>query len=199
MLSHTFTYGDEIQLKLINSYNGQLVAFGDFNSDALIDVFMLTDKGESVEIMLGSDKEFVQPEQRIKCTFDGHRITSVVPGDFNGDALMDALVTVKNTTELNEDTNHVYILMGSLDSLKCPEKNQQPIFSIIDQPLVIDYDGNMITDLFGVKKLPNGIQKTFWLFDSNGDFTEKPMEIINSKNSNMKIPQSHGYLDVKGG
>lgn len=196
ILRHAFTYEDIVKLSLINNYTGQLVAFGDFNSDALIDVFILTDKGQSVEIMFGSDDQFTQPDVEIKCKFHERQITSVVPGDFNGDALMDALVTVKNTTEANTITNDVYILWGNLSSLRCPEKNQDPSFNIIDQPLVIDYNEDMIMDLFGVKKLPDGEQKTFWIFDLNGNFIEKPMI---SKNSKMKTPQSHGFLDVNGG
>lgn len=187
---------------------GQPAAFGDFDSDELTDMFILKDQGRSVEIMFGSNVEpFLRPGLHTKCVFKKHQITSVVPGDFNGDALMDLLVTVKNITETtaskwffsNEpQTNDldVHILWGELNSLKCPDEDK-PLFTIFDQPLVINYDNNMIVDLFGVKKLENGsTQRTFWLFNSTGNFTEVPMD---SDKSVIRIPQSHGFVDLGGG
>jgi len=75
---------------------GQPAAFGDFDSDELTDMFVLKDQGRSIEIMFGSSVEpFLKPGTQTKCKFNKHQITSVVPGDFNGDAFMDLLVTVK--------------------------------------------------------------------------------------------------------
>jgi len=81
--------------------------------------------------------------------------------------------------------------------LTCPNENK-PLFTIIDQPLVINYDNNMIVDLFGVKRMSNGTtQRMFWLFDSTGNFTEMAME--NNKSEDIRIPQSHGFVDIGGG
>ncbi|VVC28598.1 Hypothetical protein CINCED_3A009391 [Cinara cedri] len=189
---------------------GQPAAFGDFDSDELTDMFILKEKGQLIEIMFGSNVEPFLTTSSQKCKFNRHQITSVVPGDFNGDALMDLLITVKNITEKpigwaaslftgNEKQNNdldVHILWGSLNSLKCPDNEDNPLFTIIDQPIVINYDNNMIVDLFGVKKMPNGTaQRMFWLFNSNSTFTELPME--NDK-PEMRIPQSHGFVDIGG-
>lgn len=192
-----------------NDIQGQPAAFGDFDSDELTDMFILKDQGRSVEIMFGSNVEpFLRPNTQTKCKFNKHQITSVVPGDFNGDALMDLLVTVKNITATSslisnlfsrEPQNNdldVHILWGGLNVLKCPNEDK-PLFTIVDQPLVINYDSNMIVDLFGVKKMSNSShQRMFWLFDSTGNFTEVPME--NDK-SEIRIPQSHGFVDIGGG
>lgn len=193
-----------------NDVHGQPAAFGDFDSDELTDMFILKDQGRTVEIMFGSNIEpFLRPNTQTKCKFDEHQITSVVPGDFNGDALMDLLVTVKNVTATSggmsswfsrhESQNNdldVHILWGGLNVLKCPNEDK-PLFTIVDQPLVINYDSNMIVDLFGVKKMSNSSQqRMFWLFDSNGNFTEVPMENDKSK---IRIPQSHGFVDIGGG
>lgn len=193
-----------------NDVQGQPAAFGDFDSDELTDMFILKDQGRSVEIMFGSNVEpFLRPNTQTKCKFNKHQITSVVPGDFNGDALMDLLVTVKNLTapsssmsnwfsghESQNNDLDVHILWGALNVLKCPNEDK-PLFTIIDQPLVINYDSNMIVDLFGVKKMSNSSQqKMFWLFDSTGNFTEVPMENDKSK---IRIPQSHGFVDIGGG
>jgi len=190
---------------------GQPAAFGDFDSDELTDMFVLKDQGRSIEIMFGSNVEpFLKPGTQTKCKFNKHQITSVVPGDFNGDALMDLLVTVKklitvtlsgifNLLPANKQDNDldVHILWGRLNVLTCPNENK-PLFTIIDQPLVINYDNNMIVDLFGVKRMSNGSkQRMFWLFDSTGNFTEMAME--NNKSEEIRIPQSHGFVDIGGG
>jgi len=190
---------------------GQPAAFGDFDSDELTDMFVLKDQGRSIEIMFGSSVEpFLKPGTQTKCKFNKHQITSVVPGDFNGDALMDLLVTVKklitvtlsgifNLLPANKQDNDldVHILWGRLNVLTCPNENK-PLFTIIDQPLVINYDNNMIVDLFGVKRMSNGSkQRMFWLFDSTGNFTEMAME--NNKSEEIRIPQSHGFVDIGGG
>jgi len=198
----TKVFGDKV--------HGQPAAFGDFDSDELTDMFVLNDNGQSVEIMFGSNVvPYLVPNSNTKCKFNKHKITSVVPGDFNGDALMDLLVTVKNisysgwSTNLfskNEQSNEldVHILWGGLKVLNCSNEDK-PLFTIIDQPLVINYDKNMIVDLFGVKKMPNGsTQRTYWLFNSTGNFTEVAME-ENDKSSIIRVPQSHGFVDLGGG
>lgn len=209
-LSHVCVSGDITDSVFGSNFKGQPAAFGDFDSDELTDMFILKDGGQSVEIMFGSNLEpFLRPRTETKCKFNKHQITSVVPGDFNGDALMDLLVTVKNKTESkggflffgsdppqNNDLD-VYVLWGDLNSLHCPKEEDKPLFTIVDQPLVINFDDNMIVDLFGVKKLSNGTtQKMFWVFNSTGNFTEVKME---NKKSVMRIPQSHGFLDIGGG
>lgn len=175
-------------------------------------MIILKDQGRGVEIMYGSNVEpFLTTNTQTRCKFENHIITSVVPGDFNGDALMDLLVTVKNITapsggwttswlsgqeKQNTDLD-VHILWGELNKLICPKNEFEPLFTIIDQPIVINYDNNMIVDLFGVKKLANGTgQRMFWLFNSTKTFTELPMENYNSE---MRIPQSHGFVDIGGG
>lgn len=193
-----------------SNVQGQPAAFGDFDSDELTDMFILKDQGQSIEIMFGSNIEpFLKPGTKTKCKFNKHQITSVVPGDFNGDALMDLLVTVKNITATSAWTNSwfsgseqqnvdldVHILWGELSVLKCANEDK-PLFTIVDQPLVINYDSNMIVDLFGVKRISKDkTQRMFWLFNSTGNFTEREMI---SDNSVIRTPQSHGFVDLGGG
>lgn len=185
---------------------GQPAAFGDFDSDELTDMFILKDKGKSIEILFGCNTEppLLQQKkdihQNTKCNFTNHQITSVVPGDFNGDALMDLLVTVRNLSTTPEKFKYdldVHILWGQLDVLQCPKDENKPLFTIVDQPLVINYDENMIVDLFGVKRMVDGTtQRMFWLFDSTGNFKEVPMD---NRSSMIRIPQSHGFVNIYGG
>ncbi|KAL4113708.1 hypothetical protein QTP88_017287 [Uroleucon formosanum] len=172
---------------------GQPAAFGDFDSDELTDMFVLKDQGRSIEIMFGSNVElFLKPGIQTKCKFNKHQITSVVPGDFNGDALMDLLQTNKHDNDLD-----VHILWGRLNVLTCPNENK-PLFTIIDKPLIINYDNNMVVDLFGVKRMSDGTtQRMFWLFNSTGNFIEMAMKKYES--DEIRIPQLHGFVDIGGG
>lgn len=78
--------------------DGMPAAFGDFDSDELTDVLVLRDEGRSVEILLSGEEEPLLRRARppLTCNFTT-KITSVVPGDFDGDALMDVLVTTVRT------------------------------------------------------------------------------------------------------
>lgn len=74
--------------------DGMPAAFGDFDSDELTDVLVLRDEGRSVEILISMEEEPLlrRAHPPLACNFTS-KITSVVPGDFDGDALMDVLVT----------------------------------------------------------------------------------------------------------
>lgn len=55
-----------------------------------------SDNNKAVEILLAHEEEpILRPanNNKLKCTFSNSQITSVVPGDFDGDALMDVMVT----------------------------------------------------------------------------------------------------------
>lgn len=58
-------------------------------------LFVLLENNKAVEILLAHEEEpLLRPaKDRLKCIFSNSQITSVVPGDFDGDALMDVMVT----------------------------------------------------------------------------------------------------------
>lgn len=174
--------------------DGMPAAFGDFNSDELTDVFVLRDEGKSLEIFLADEEEPLlrRASPPLKCSFQNH-ITSVVPGDFDGDALMDVLVTtVKKRLEGDVDRisdTLVYILYGGATFLNCTE---EPIIKMIGQPLALDYNQDMIIDLFGTNVEEH---RMFWIFNQT---REKPYEIrMNSSHmphADLKRPHSHAFL-----
>lgn len=140
-----------------NVRDGLPAAFGDFNSDELTDVFMLRGKKRTLQVFLAADEEpFLRPSN-LRCNFS-RTITSVVPGDFDGDAFMDVLVTTGENGAARDQ--YVYVLWGGLDHLNCTNK---PLFKMIGQPLAIDYNQDMIVDLFGIDSEK---QRTFWIFNS---------------------------------
>lgn len=141
-----------------NVLDGMPAAFGDFNSDELTDLFVLSKDGKTVQIMLASEEEpLLQPKKDLSCSFV-HTVSSVVPGDFDGDVFMDILVT---TVEAGGITN-VYILWGGNDKLNCTDESD-PFLKMMGQPLAMDYNHDWIIDLFGTNV--NG-SRTFWIFNS---------------------------------
>lgn len=126
--------------------NGFIAAFGDFNSDELTDAFIIN--GSSVEVLLAHDKEpFLRPSTLV-CSFNNTDITSIVPGDYDGDAYMDILFTTQsqNTTS---NLHEVRVLWGGSPNLNCSDALLIKAVTT-GQPLVLDYNRDMVLDLFGV-------------------------------------------------
>lgn len=142
-----------------SSSDGIIGAFGDFNSDELTDVFVIKDNGRVLEVLLGSDVEPLLQSTDLKCKFDHLQITSVVPGDFDGDAFMDLLITTK--TDRN-DVLGIYINWGASERLNCTV-DKHPIIEMRGEPVALDYNKDMIIDLFG---LDVDFNRTFWVFNS---------------------------------
>lgn len=175
-----------------NVLDGMPAAFGDFNSDELTDVFMVRKDGKTVQVFLAAEQEpLLRPNNDLKCSFK-ERVTSVVPGDFDGDVFMDILVTTNNlTTKLTD----VYILWGgNKDSVVQLNCMTEPLFSMQGQPLALDYNQDMIIDLFGLNEHHN---RSFWIFTENrGTFKVIPMRDKNKKMENIRHPHSHAFLDL---
>lgn len=175
-----------------NVLDGMPAAFGDFNSDELTDVFMLRGKpngSQTVEIFLAADQEpLLRPAPHLNCSFKDH-VTSVVPGDFDGDVFMDILVTTFN---FSEKLTHVHILWGGNGQLNCSNISS-PLIKMRDQPLALDYNQDMIIDLFGVDEHGN---RVFWVFNEN----RTSPRIINMSQIEppepVRTPHSHAFLDL---
>ncbi|XP_054286025.1 T-cell immunomodulatory protein-like isoform X2 [Macrosteles quadrilineatus] len=171
--------------------DGLPAAFGDFNSDEITDLFVIRNNSKTVEVLLGQDKEPVMYSDGIKCSFPyNYKITSATPGDFNGDALMDVMVTLNVE---GDSLNHIVVLWGEMKRLNCTYKT---LFKTNGQPLAIDYDKNMVIDLFGVDEDNN---RAFWLFDKNSTTPRKiPMRNNETHDFQGKIrkPHSHAFLDL---
>lgn len=150
--------------------DGLPAAFGDFNSDELTDVFVIRNKHKTVEIMLAADEEPFLRSSNLKCNFT-KMVTSVVPGDFDGDAFMDVLVTTANSLSSHETS--VHIIWGGINPLNCSNA-QETILELHGQPLAIDYDQDMIIDLFGVDLRG---ERAFWIFNNSTKIPRKiPMK-----------------------
>lgn len=175
--------------------DGMPAAFGDFNSDELTDVFVLRDGGKTIEIFLAAEEEpvlrVVRPRP-LKCTFNESIITSVVPGDFDGDALMDVLVTTldRNRNVEGRVLTSVHILWGGATYVNCSNE-KEPVIRLIGQPLAIDYNQDMIIDLFGQDERG---ERSFWVFNSSRGPPERIPMRDNRSHDPLKQPHSHAYL-----
>ncbi|XP_075237888.1 T-cell immunomodulatory protein isoform X2 [Lycorma delicatula] len=177
--------------------DGMPAAFGDFDSDKFTDLFVLRDNASTVEILLGDDTEpLLRQSDGLKCTFNNsQKITSVVPGDFNGDAFMDILVTVRDKTDDQDHSiNSVFILWGNGSKVNCSVS--QPLFKMIGQPLAVDWNQDMIVDLFGLN-LDN--KRGFWILNKNRTISRFENMILPNhmkEFTELKIPHSHAFLDL---
>lgn len=170
-------------------------AFGDFDSDELTDVFVRSTDGRTLEILLASDQEpLLRRSPNTICKFNHLNITSIVPGDFDGDTFMDLLITSKSNT--SNELLDVYINWGGSDILNCTDENEDPLLRMIGEPVALDYNSDMIIDLFGLNEHK---KRTFWIFSDRNKAPEvKPMELPHDKGnfSQLKVPHSHAYLDL---
>lgn len=173
-----------------NAHYGMPAAFGDFNSDELTDVFMLRDNGMTVEIFLAAEQEpLLRANSDLRCTFR-HMVVSVVPGDFDGDVFMDVLVMT-----FNKDHNryYAYILWGGNGRLNCTNEDQ-PLIKMRGQPLALDYNQDMIIDLFGLNE---NHTRSFWVFNQNRTAPKEiPMDREEEERPRISHPHSNAYLDL---
>lgn len=169
-------------------------AFGDFNSDELTDVFVRSTDGRTIEILLASDQEpLLRRSPNTICTFKRLNITSIVPGDFDGDAFMDLLITSKSNTS---DLLEVYINWGASDILNCTDETVEPLIRMYGEPVALDYNSDMIIDLFGLNE---NRSRTFWIFNKNHELPhEIAMELPTAEKefADLVVPNSHAYLDL---
>uniref|UniRef100_A0A1Q3FHF8 Putative t-cell immunomodulatory protein n=1 Tax=Culex tarsalis TaxID=7177 RepID=A0A1Q3FHF8_CULTA len=168
-------------------------AYGDFNSDELFDVFVLRDNFKTVQILFGSDDKPLLQEGP-KCEYKKFHITGVVPGDFDGDAYMDVMFTVRREGE--KDEQGVYINWGGSEYMNCTKEDEEPLIVMRGQPLALDYDKDFIIDLFGMDA--HG-ERRFWIFKKPQDGHRKPPDAIGmkkAKGGELRVPHSHAIIDL---
>lgn len=169
--------------------DGIIAAFGDYNSDELTDAFVIiNDTG--VQVFLANDKEpFLRPSS-YACNFSNIVVTSIVPGDYDGDAYMDILLTTQ-IQNVSSNLQEVRILWGGMSTLNCSDALLIKAITI-GQPLAMDFNRDMTLDLFGMNTQN---QRVYWVFNKSRG---TPKEILMSDGmlKEIKLPHSHSFLDV---
>jgi integrin alpha FG-GAP repeat containing protein 1 len=132
-----------------DNIDGLIAGFGDFDSDKLPDVFIMTDEGKSLELLKGHLTEPVLRKWTSvkKCSFSGtdETIVGVIPADFSGRALMDVLVITSNKS--SDKKFNIWHMRGNGSQLDCVYNASKPLVSgAKSHPFVVDYNGDMIAD-----------------------------------------------------
>uniref|UniRef100_A0A8C7Y244 Integrin alpha FG-GAP repeat containing 1 n=1 Tax=Oryzias sinensis TaxID=183150 RepID=A0A8C7Y244_9TELE len=109
--------------------HGTMAAFGDFNSDKQTDIFVITEDSEVVIFLADSKSPFFKP--KVLITKDilpkDTVVTSVVPGDYDGDSQMDVLLTA----QIKTDKTTVFIFWGNNQTLDM----MPDVFGVTSPPL----------------------------------------------------------------
>ncbi|XP_056381616.1 T-cell immunomodulatory protein [Hyla sarda] len=170
---------------------GWVAAFGDFNADKQTDMFIVRG-GNELRIFLADLKStpYFSPKVKLSLESEGLVITSVVPGDYNGDSQMDVLLTTVPSAKAGTDHPlSVVIYWGQNQTLSMNQKlqlnNTYP-----DEPHIMDFNGDLIPDIFGV---PTGSQTP--LITYGGD-----LMVTGSLGTTrqMFVPHSHAFIDLTG-
>uniref|UniRef100_A0A672I1Z7 T-cell immunomodulatory protein TIP C2 domain-containing protein n=1 Tax=Salarias fasciatus TaxID=181472 RepID=A0A672I1Z7_SALFA len=161
---HAFALQD-VTVELFGASNyGTVAAFGDFNADKQTDIFIIREQSEIVIFLADSKAPYFKPKVNITKSVLNAVITSVVPGDYDGDSQMDVLLT----SQSDADKVEVFIFWGDNQTLGTPPLNK----TFTDQPLVMDFNGDMIPDIFGGGALS----------------LSAPV--------NMRVPHSNAFIDL---
>ncbi|XP_061602765.1 T-cell immunomodulatory protein [Cololabis saira] len=165
---------------------GSVAAFGDFNSDKQTDIFIIRERSEVLIFLADSTSPYFKPKVQIKKDVlpKDTVITSVVPGDYDGDSQMDVLLTAtikstKTTVFIFWGNNHTLEMSGFLTLNK----------NFTDEPLIMDFNGDMIPDVFGVTTPP--ATEICYLTDRN-----PTCHTALSSPVNMRIPHSNAFIDL---
>ncbi|XP_073461936.1 T-cell immunomodulatory protein isoform X2 [Aquarana catesbeiana] len=170
---------------------GKIAAFGDFNADKQTDLFIIRG-GDELRIFLADLKATpsFSPKVKLALESEGVVITSVVPGDYNGDSQMDVLLTTIPRGQLGKETPlSIVIYWGQNQTLNKNQKVQlNGTYS--DEPLIMDFNGDMIPDILGV---PTGSQTPVITYGGSLTVTAN----LNTTRP-MVIPHSHAFIDLTG-
>uniref|UniRef100_A0AAX7VSE5 T-cell immunomodulatory protein TIP C2 domain-containing protein n=1 Tax=Astatotilapia calliptera TaxID=8154 RepID=A0AAX7VSE5_ASTCA len=161
---------------------GTVAAFGDFNSDKQTDIFTIKEQTDLVIFLADSKPPYFKPKVQAKNIL-GKNITSVVPGDYDGDSQMDVLLTAKNGQE-----TEVFIFWGHNQTLDIGGGIKlNHTFS--DQPLVMDFNGDMIPDVFGVISSSSSV---VCYLTKRTEVCSKALSLTGA----MRMPHSNAFIDL---
>lgn len=178
---------------------GFIAAFGDLDADKATDIFVISEDGISVYILeadidIRRDGTKLNKKSLIDGTETDSKIINIVPADFNGDSQMDVLLMRRSPT-LETNVN-IEIYDGKTKNITAtPYLKLNETFR--DQPAVIDFDGDMVPDLFG--ETSDG-KRAVWTFPIGGTYR---VHYFSTSNDSailppLKIPQSSAFLDLDG-
>ncbi|KAI5249225.1 T-Cell Immunomodulatory Protein [Manis pentadactyla] len=165
---------------------GTLAAFGDLNSDKQTDLFVLRERNDLIVFLADQNAPYFKPKVKISLKNHSALITGVVPGDYDGDSQMDVLLTYLPKNHASSELGAV-IFWGQNQTL---DPNNMTILNrtFQDEPLIMDFNGDLIPDVFGVTNESSQPQILL-----GGNLSWHPALTTNIK---MRIPHSHAFIDL---
>uniref|UniRef100_A0A3Q1GP89 T-cell immunomodulatory protein-like n=1 Tax=Acanthochromis polyacanthus TaxID=80966 RepID=A0A3Q1GP89_9TELE len=176
---NTFALQD-VTTDLFGSANyGMVAAFGDFNSDKQTDIFVIREQSEVVIFLADSKSPYFKPKVNIsKHIFPSNTVvTSVVPGDYDGDSQMDVLITA----QINSKSETIFVFWG----------NNQTLGTALTLNSCKIFNGDMIPDVFGVTNPPF----TEVCYLTNRIVVWKNA-LSSAQHIRMRIPHSNAFIDL---
>lgn len=174
---------------------GAIAAFGDFNADKHVDIFVITNRGKQVKLLLSHQSEAPYISQNLIGPTAGNLtdtiITNVVPADFNGDVQMDILLCRQKANDKSAPF-YAEIYWGNG---RFVDQDNPTLLSeqLLDHPLVMDSNADMIADLFGESL--DGKRK-FWIGSKDKNFTTQLIKGEDPVLPPLRKPQSSAFVDV---
>jgi len=165
---------------------GILAAFGDFDSDKFTDLFVITNNGDSFAIYLAEEKYPHFSESKLECFINkGKKIVGLIPGDFQGKAVMDIIVIGSNM----KSDFFLYLVKGNKTHLLCESLLQDQCFAKVkNQPLSLDFNGDMISDL-----LAQDVDGKRYVYSY---FKDQVWNKTLFEGGNFRIPNSNAFIDL---
>ncbi|XP_040353869.1 T-cell immunomodulatory protein isoform X3 [Herpailurus yagouaroundi] len=165
---------------------GTLAAFGDLNSDKQTDLFVLRERNDLIVFLADQNAPYFKPKVKVSLKNHSALITSVVPGDYDGDSQMDVLLTYLPKNHASSELGAV-IFWGQNQTL---DPNNMTVLNrtFQDEPLIMDFNGDLIPDVFGVTNESSQPQILL-----GGNLSWHPALTTKSK---MRIPHSHSFIDL---
>lgn len=111
---------------------------------------------------------------------------------------MDIMFTAHKRDIDSDDEIDIYINYGDSNNITCT--TEPVITKMMGEPLALDYNNDMIIDLFGVRKDKDGeIKRSFWMFQNKRGTAPKIIdlsEVDRTHHNKLTYPHSHAVLDL---
>lgn len=166
-----------------------LSAFGDFNSDKLTDLFIVSSDFHNLEVWIATGAKPSFEKSDVKCSVPG-TITSVMPGDFDGDSIMDVLVTSTTDAAGKGDLN-VHVFWGRLRmGVDCATNGTSLV--VTHQPLLFDFNSDRVVDILSALSSTPSV-RTVWSFGRNKTVSTSSLGVGVGP---LAKPHSNSYVDL---
>ncbi|XP_057291374.1 T-cell immunomodulatory protein-like isoform X1 [Hydractinia symbiolongicarpus] len=171
----------------LSNVEGIIAAYGDFNSDKTTDIFVISNRETKLSLYLWQVKKLkFEKSGDVDLTVGSDsNIVGIALADFNGDGSMDVLLSTKKKSSTE---TFVEVYFGDRRKLKKGNLDAK----MLDQPLVMDVNGDLFPDLFGAKE--DGT-RSYWLYVPNSGFHLQPQA---DNYTTLAVPNTNAFVDVTG-